>query len=340
MNPTIKDIAKACGVSKTTVSRYLNNSGYVSKDVADRIKKQIEDMNYVPSSMARNLSMNTSSEIAVIIPEVTNPFFSEVLQGITELADKAGLNILYFNTDRNPEKELKALDSLRSHPVQGVILTPATEGLIERDHNNRFLEAVEILNVPVVLLDRDISYVDWDGVFYNNFKGAYDCTKLLIEEGHTKIATITGDLSLQIGRDRQQGYQQALIDHGIDIQDDFSLDGDFTTETSYQQMKKLLTLDSLPTAIFSPNNLTTLGILKALFETGLKVPDDIAFVGFDDIELLNILNIHITSAHRDTIEMGRQAMDLLLKKISKLSQETQKIIIEPHMIRRGSEKKL
>jgi LacI family transcriptional regulator len=342
MKVTIKDIADACDVSKATVSRFINGSGYVSKDVADRLAGKIEELNYVPSATARSLSTKKSNVIGVIIPEVSNPFFAEIFKGISEIADKHDLNIFYCDTDNDGKKELKALNMLRSHEICGIILTPATGGLIDHEYNSDFVNAVKSLNVPVVLLDRDIEYVDWDGVFIDNFKGAYDSTQLLIKNGHKDIAIITGNRDLLIGQERFKGYMTAMYESDLTLHQEFIIEGDFTTETAYTKTINLLKLDKRPTAIFTSNNLTTLGVLKAFTEQGIRIPEDIAIVGFDDIAVLQLLNICLTVVHRDTVDMGRKAMELLIDNMKDSNMNKQrsgkKIIIEPEIIIRGSER--
>lgn len=340
MKTTIKDIAEACGVSKATVSRYLNSSGYVSKDVADRIKNKIEELNYIPSATARNLSLQESNVIGVVIPEVSNPFFGEVYKGISDIADDKGISIFYCDTNNDADKELFVLNTLRSHNISGLILTPATGGLLNQQKNEAFVEAVENLNVPVVLLDRDVEYVNWNGVFTDNFKGAYDATNELLKAGHTKVATISGDQRLHIGKERMMGYKKAIQDAGMKLEQKYIKVGDFSTKKGYQMMKELLNMSTPPTAVFSPNNLTTMGVLKAIREEGLTIPEDMAVVGFDDIELLDVLGIKLTAMKRDTVDMGREAMSLLLRLMNNDSDsvnDSQRIIIDPELVLRGSE---
>lgn len=338
---TIKDIAEACNVSKATVSRYINKSGYVSEEASEIIAAKIEELNYVPSAVARNLTTKKSNVIGVVIPEVNNPFFAEIFKGISQVADQYDLSIFYCDTDNNADKELKALAMLRRYDIEGLILTPATGGLYNNAYSDEFVESVSILGVPVVLLDRDVPFVKWDGVFIDNFKGAYDSTRSLIDAGHHRIATISGDMELMIGRERFRGFKEAIEDSGMRVDPSLVFDGDFSTDTAYAQMNRILDCTPEITAVFSPNNLTTMGILKAVFERELKIPDDIAIVGFDDIELLKILNVNLTVASRDTNEMGREAMRLLISRIqdkgTRASSTPQRIVLEPNVIRRGSE---
>lgn len=336
MKPTIRDIAEACQVSKTTVSRFLNNSGYVSKDVADRITAKIKELNYVPSSTARNLSLQRSNVIGLVVPEVSNPFFGEIFKGISDVADLHQMSILYCNTDNNRLKEIQAFEKLRSQQICGLIITPATGGLNNGSIDTEFLRHIEALDVPFVLLDRDVEYKEWPGVFTDSKKGAYEGTKLLIDNGHKFIATIHGDLSLLIGKERLEGYQQALKAHDL-YNEDFIFEGDFSINRGYEQMLKIIEHHPEISAVFSPNNLTTMGILKALQEKNLKMPEDIAVVGFDDIELLSLLGLNLSVIQRNPKVMGEKAIGLLVDMI-KNKNHHERLILQPEMIIRGSEK--
>ncbi|GAA0182283.1 LacI family DNA-binding transcriptional regulator [Clostridium sediminicola] len=338
---TIRDIAKLAGVSKSTVSRVLNNTGYVNVDTRRKIEKVIEENDYTPSATARSLSKQETNVIGVIIPEADNPFFGEILKGISDVADKNSLSIIFCNTNNDEEKEKNALRMLKEQRIKGVILTPATdEKLIQFDsHNKEFIGLVNALEVPVVLLDRDIDYNDWDGIFIDNKKGAFDAVNVLIKAGHKKIATITGDLKLKIGRERLEGYKEAFKHHCMEIDERYIFEGDFTTDTAYKLAKRIINMEEPPTAVFTSNNLSNLGFLKAIFETGLRIPEDIAFVGFDNVPLVDIFNINLSVVDRDTEKMGRMAMELLMKRLNDSNDEANSVIISPKLILKGSEKK-
>lgn len=337
MGVTIKDIAKACGVSKTTVSRYLNKSGYVSEEVANTIKEKVEELNYVPSQTARNLSTQSSNVIGVVIPEVSNPFFAEIFKGISTIADSNNFNLLYCDTDNDPVKELKNLSMLRTYNVAGLIITPASNSSVVESYERDLSAAIDNLNIPVVLMDRDLDTLQYDGVFTDNYKGSYDCTKLLLESGHKKVATIKGDTNISIGRERYRGYCDAILDAGLELDEGLIYEGDFTTDTAYRLTKEIMKGSDRPSGMFSPNNLTTIGILKALYEDGYKIPDDISLVSFDDIELLTALNIKLSVVKRDPEDIGRKAMELLLDKMNSDQPESvKKIVIEPTIVDRSS----
>lgn len=341
MVKTIDDIAKKAKVSKATVSRVINNSGYVGDTTRERVEKVIKENNYVPSVHARSLSKQDSDVIGVVVPEAENPFFGEVLTGISEIAEKNGLAILYCNTGKSEAREKRALKMLRQQRIKGLIITPTTEGKYSDGYAQDFKNLIDDLRVPVILLDRDVD-PSWSGVFTDSYRGAYICTKLLIDSGHKKIGIVTGDLTLGIAKKRLEGYKGAMNDAKLPIQDKYIYEGDFEEYKAYEVTKELLQDSDKPTALVTSNNLTTIGTIKAILEAGLKIPDDIALVGFDDIKMIEFMNLHITVAERKTIQMGHEAMELLLQIISDRNSHTKqnkitRIVIVPEIIKRGSE---
>lgn len=334
---TIKDIAQQAGVSKTTVSRVLNNSGYVGKDTRERIEAIIQNNNFSPSATARSLSKRETNTIGVMVPSADNRFFSAVLKGITKIVDKYNLTLIYCNTDESVAKEQKALLMLREQWVRGLILTPTVD-YSEKAAARHFKKLVNDLNIPVVIMDRPIEYVDWDGVFFDGYKGSYQAVEALIKEGHRKIANITGDLNIRIARERFEGYKQALIDHGIEVEDKYIYKGNFTMEKAYQLSMQCLSMEDPPTAVHTSNNDTSLGFLKAVTEKGLKIPQDIAFIGFDALDTLDAIGVRYSFVDRDTEKMGITAMELLLERIAHADQPKREVIFPPILVLTGSEK--
>lgn len=340
MKVTIKDIAAACNVSKATVSRYLNGSGYVSAEATEKIKAKIEELNYVPSQTARSLSTRQSKVIGVIVPEADNPFFGEIFRGISDIADQHDLSIIYVDTNNDQEKEFKALAMLRTYDICGLIVTVSGHDDAE-DYLNNLYKLIDELRVPVVFFDRQTPDNKWPGVYSDNEGGAYQGTKLLIDNGHEHIATITGKLNYLLGKERHEGFIRATQEAGMSIDQLTILEGDFTKETAYTYTKEIIAMKQRPTALFSPNNLTTIGAVKAIFEAGLRIPEDISLVGYDDIALFNDLKLGISSLKRDAVVLGEQCMDLLMKQIAhdhKL-ETVNDVIIKPDLMIRGSEKK-
>lgn len=337
MAVTINDIAKAAGVSRTTVSRVLNDSGYVKEETREKILKAINELNYTPSAIARSLSTNKTNTIGVIVPEINNPFFGEIIKGISSVADEHNLNIILFNTDDSREKELKALQLLKGQRIQGIIITPTYP---EDKFNSEYLNTLENLGIPVVLIDGHVNYFNFSGVFIDHIKGAFDGTSAFIKEGHKKIAIITGDMDSRPARDRLTGYKKALVMNNLPVEEKYIFYGDYKHESAYNATKQILRMEDRPTAIFVMSNMMILGCMKALYEEGIRVPEDIAIMGFDKINALNIVGMNISFINGPTIEMGRTGMELLIDNLDNKSnkKEIKRITLLPELVLKGSEK--
>ena len=333
----IKELAKRVGVSSATVSRVLNNSGYVKEETRKRVLEAVEEYNYVPNAIARNLSINDNPSIGVIIPDIENEFFFKAISGISEIADTYRYNIVYFGTNETLSKEHEFLDVAISQRLKGVIIAPVSQlDTITKDS----LLKLEKSGIPVVLIDRDIRGARFDGVFVDNFGGAYDGVDVLIRNGHRKIAVIAGQSTSKPGKERLQGYRQAMEDAGIPVQEEYIAYGDFKSEKAYESTKYLLGLKNPPTAIFSSNNESTLGCLKYLTERGIVPGQEIALLGFDDIETLKVIDYKLSVVERDARKQGMEAMKLLMECFtdSKNRQRGKRILVPYQIILRGSEK--
>lgn len=334
---TIKDVAALAGVSKSTVSRVLNNNGYVNDETRQRILKIIKANNYSPSATAINLSKRETTTIGVVIPEIDNSFFGEVLQGITSICDENDLSIICCDTQNNAIKEERALRMLEQQRVRGVIITPAID-YTEPDANLRLRTLLNKLNVPIVVVDRDFENSQWDGVFYENYQSAYCATSELIKAGNRRIGIITGDMNLKLARERFQGFQQAIKDHGLSINQQDVLKGDFTIKCAYELAKKMYLSKDFPKAMVTCNNRTTLGFIKATNECGYQIGKDIALIGIDHVKVLDILDYNFSYVTRDTNEMGCIAMQLLLDRIKNPAKQRNICMMPYHLVLQGSEK--
>ncbi|RKD21522.1 transcriptional regulator, LacI family [Caminicella sporogenes DSM 14501] len=337
MAVTIKDIAKAAGVSRATVSRVLNDSGYVREETRQKVLKAIKELNYTPSAIARSLSTSRTNTIGVIVPEINNPFFGEIIKGISQVADEHNLNIILCNTDDNKEKELKALKLLKQQRIEGIIITPTYP---EDEFNREYLSSLENLGIPIVLLDGHVEYFNFSGVFIDHIKGAYDAATALIEAGHRKIAIITGYMNSRPARERLIGYKKALEINNIPVEEKYIFYGDYTHETAYNITKEILNMKDRPTAIFVMSNMMILGCMKAFYEENIRVPEDMAIIGFDKIDVLNIIGMNISFVNGPTIEMGKMGMKILIESLNngKDVKELKRIILMPKLVLKGSEK--
>lgn len=330
-NLTIMDIAKEAGVSKATVSRVINNSGAVSPKTKERVLEVIKANKFAPSATARNLSKGTSSAIGFVVPEIDNPFFGEILRGVTEITDKNKLTLICYNTDDDDEKDQRALNLIRENRVRGILYTPASDYSDRRDRK-RLIRTFEEINVPVVVMDRNIDLPNVDGVYFNDSQGIYDATKALIDAGHTKIGIINADLDRVLARDRQRGFSNAMDQAGIPIREEYIFAGDFHATKAYFLAKELLAMEDRPTAVITCNNRTTLGFLKALSERGERVPDDIVCVGLDRIETLELLGQGYNFIERDAMKMGREAVELLINRMAFPDRPKMEVVLDTRLI--------
>ncbi|WP_027624854.1 LacI family DNA-binding transcriptional regulator [Clostridium lundense] len=336
MSVTINDIAKESGVSCATVSRVLNDSGYVKEETKQKILKVIEELNYTPSAIARSLSTNKTNTVGVIVPQINNPFFGEIIKGISKIADENDLNIILCDTDDSMEKELKALKLLKEQRIEGILITPTS---VEDEFNSEYLKTIDSFGIPIVLIDGNVKYSTFNGVFVDNIKGAYDGTEALIKAGHKKIAIITGRMNSKPAQDRFIGYKKALARNNILFNKEYIFHGDYNQEKAYEYTKKILSMKDRPTAIFVCSNMMTLGCLQALYEENIRIPEDMAVIAFDRIDVLNIVGMNISFINGPTIEMGKIGMKILIDNLNnKENKAIKRITLLPELILKGSEK--
>lgn len=336
MSVTINNIAKEAGVSLATVSRVINNSGYVKDETREKVMKVINKYNYTPSAIARSLSRNITNTIGVIVPDITNPFFGEIIKGISDVAECNNLNLILCDSNESVSKEIKSIKTLKEQRIRGIIICPTS---VENDLNSEYLKAITTLGIPVILVDGSLKYHNFDGVFVDNIKGAFDATQTFIKEGHKKIAIITGRMTSKPAQDRLLGYEKALIMNNIGIDSNLIFYGNYEEDSGYKCTKEILSLEDRPTAIFISNNLMTLGCLKALREKNLEISKDISLICFDSIPVLDTLGINISHINGPSRELGILGMNLLIDSLNtKSKKELSSIIITPELILKGSEK--
>lgn len=336
MPVTINDIAKKAGVSLATVSRVLNDSGYVKQETREKILSVIKELNYTPSAIARSLSTSKTNTIGVIVPEISNPFFGEVIKGISDVADENGLNIILFDSNESMEKEIKALKVLKEQRIQGILIASTS---VEDKFNSEYIVTIETMGIPIVLVDGHVTHANFSGVFVDNIKGAYEGTEALIKAGHKKIGVITGRMNSIPAQDRLLGYKKALTINNIPINEKYILTGNYKLETAYKKMKELIRMEDRPTAVFACSNMMTIGCIKALQEEKLKIPEDMAILGFDKNDVLDMLGMNISNVAGPTIELGRASMEMLIEYLNhKHSKELRRITLLPELVLKGSER--
>ncbi len=320
----INQIAKLSGVSKATVSRVINRSGYVKEETRKKVEAVIKEYEYSPNPSSINFKKN-GDVIGVILPEINNNFFSQVMEGISFEAQKLGFSVIYCYTSNDMDLEEQAVKMMKKHKVSGLIITPAT-GFLTPSAQTILTKMYESLNIPIVLLDREFENSKWDGVFYENFQSGYTATSKLIEIGHREIAIITGDLKLKLARQRFEGFISALEENKIELKDENILKGDFTLKKAYELSCKALDSSFSATAYLCCNNLTSLGFIKACNERKLTIGEDISLIGIDHIQSLESIGYPFSCVTRDSFKMGSTAVEMISEKLGSES-KTKKIAL-------------
>ncbi len=338
-NVTIQDIAREAGVGKTTVSRVINGNGYVKEETAQRVHKVMEKYHYQPSAAARSLSRQESDMIGLLLPEIDNPFFSEMIQGIASVVERSGFTVMLSSSANTPERDFRILESMHRQRIRGLIYVPACD-YDDEENYGQIKVALEQLGCPVVILDRPIARLDYDCVTTDNFIGAMSCTQTLIDAGHKRIGVVAGNMELFIGRERFRGFQKALERAKLPLKKEDILYGEFDKQITYERVKEMLSRPDYPKAFFLSNNLSEAGFLKAVFERNLRIPEDVAFVSFDKISNQDIYNMPFTYLERNVRDLGEQAAQLLIRRFDDPDGPVQKVVVISKVIPMGSERKV
>ncbi|MQA03090.1 MAG: substrate-binding domain-containing protein [Streptosporangiales bacterium] len=325
---TIRDVAGAAGVSPATVSRVLNQRVEVAADLRDRVNAAVQELGYRPNGPARSLRKRATTVLGIIIPDVQNPFFTAMVRGIEDTAQRAGYSVVLANTDEDQDKQQRYLEVAAAEQLAGVVLAPARQ-------SNRGLEVLVGQGIPVVTVDRRLRDGPVDSVVVNNHKAAKDATKHLIDRGRRRIGIVAGLLSTTTGARRLAGYKAALKQAGIELDEELVAKADFRLEGGYQAAKQLLDRGR-PDAVFASNNLMTIGTLQALAEAGVAIPDDVAVVGFDDISWATALRPPLTAVRQPTYEIGARAAELLLGRVAGDAAEPRHVVLSAELVVRGS----
>jgi len=328
---TLKDVAKQAGVSAMTVSRVINGSAGVDPETQRRVESAILDLEYVPNRVARGLVSQKTHTIGLIVPDVVNPFFAPVVRGAETTARKAGYRVLLCNSENDLRLEREYIDDLIEHRVEGLLLAPAS------DRSRVALLPLLRGSFPIVLLDRALPDIDCDSVVSDSIAGARKLIEHLIRVGHRRIAHFTDSDDVSTGRDRLEGYRQALEAAGIGYADELIFQTTVDRIGGYRAVQHMLTLDPLPTAIFTVNNMTAVGAMEGLRERGLRVPEHIGLVCYDDVEHLAVLSPFLTVMDQPAETFGSLGAQLLFERISgKGGARSRRIVLQADLVVRAS----
>ncbi len=326
----IRDVAKLAGVAPITVSRCINNSGYCSEETRARIEAAITQLGFVPNRLASGLRSKRTNTLALVVTDITNPFFTTIARGVEDKASEAGYTVIFGNTDESVSKEKMYLQMLSERRVDGILLVPAQSGL----DSVAYIKKQEI---PIVILDRRVSDLQTDVVRCDSEGGAYELTRLLISLGHREIGVINGPRGVSTSEDRLSGYHRALTEAGLEISTQWEYYGEFTQASGFEITRRIMAGSSKPTALFATNNFITYGALKALQELKIRVPEDIALVGFDDLPTNLITFPFLTVAAQPAYEVGKRAIEILLSRLEKGgSDQCQEVVLPAEIIIRRS----
>ena len=337
MSITIKEIAELAGVSTATVSRAFSDNDYINAETRDKILAIAEENGFVPRKYKHKTGSASQSDIVgVVIPDISNAYYAEVIRGIEEIMEGKGIQVLICNSDEKSGQEIRILDTLSRLRVRGIIIAPVS-GAVE--YNANFLHKLNKSGIPVVLLDRDIRGGTMDGVFMDNYNGAYQSIQTFIDNGHRDIAFVCGPMTSTSGLDRFNAYVAALKNNNIPVNEEYIVYGDFKLESAYRLTKKLMSKRNKITAIFSSNRRMSSGCLMALAEQGIVVGKDIAFISCGK---LDYNDLSLSYVDYPTVDIGRECAKMLLEKASegkrKSSSTKKRITFEMQLVLRGSEK--
>ena len=309
---TMKDVARLAGVSTSTVSHVINKDRFVSEAITAKVEAAIKELNYAPSALARSLKLNQTHTIGMLITASTNPFYSELVRGVERSCFERGYSLVLCNTEGDEQRMNRNLETLMQKRVDGLLLLCTETHQPSREIMQRYP------TVPTVMMGGDLA------------------TQYLIDKGHTRIACITGPLDKTPARLRLEGYRAAMKRAGLNIPDGYEVTGDFEFNGGFDAMRQLLSHPLRPQAVFTGNDAMAVGVYQALYQAELQVPQDIAVIGYDDIELASFMTPPLTTIHQPKDELGELAVDVLIHRITQPTLQQQRLQLTPILMERGS----
>lgn len=329
MPTTIRDVAVAAGVSAATVSRVLNANAVVAEHLRQRVLATVDRLGYRPNGAARSLRTRATLVLGTIISDITNPFFTALVRGVEDTAQEAGYSVILANTDEQLAKEARYLEVAAAEQLAGVVLSPASAAKTD-------VRLLTERGIPVVIIDRRLRGAPLDSVTVNNRAVTREATRHLVDQGCRRIAFLGGPAAASTATDRLTGYRSALIEADLPFDPDLVVHGDYRVEGGYLAARALLNRVPAPDAMFVSNNLMTLGALHALDEAGIRTPNDLAFVGFDDLTWALGSRAELSMVLQPTYQIGQRAAALLLQRIRGDRSPPQKIVLSASLTVRGS----
>jgi len=336
MNITIKEVAKLAGVSPSTVSRVISDSSRISDITKKNVRKAMGELGYHPNAIARSLVNRSTNTIGIVMPQspekaFLNPFFPQALSGISAAAHEADYCILLSTGSSEEEQEESIKSIIMGGRVDGVILMYSSA-------NNDTLEIIKEMKIPAVIIGKPMNT---EGILYvdnDNVDASYKVTKRLIEKGHKKIAFLSGSFKYVVSLDRLDGYRSALLHYGLELDRNYIVEGEFSKESGYESMEKLLSVREKPTAMVVTDDVMAFGAIEAIKKAGLKIPQDIEVVSFNNVPLAELCIPSLTSVDIDAYSLGYESSKLIIEKINGKA-EKDKVIVPTHIVYRDSSQK-
>ncbi|CAH1544251.1 DNA-binding transcriptional dual regulator RbsR [Vibrio rotiferianus] len=328
---TMKDIAKLAGVSTSTVSHVINKTRFVSEEISERVNNAAQELNYyAPSALARSLKVNRTKTIGMLVTTSTNPFFGEVVKGVERSCYHKGYSLILCNTEGDNERMRDSINTLLQKRVDGLILMCSS---LEGERIDVFERYSDI---PVVVMDWGPMLFTSDKIQDNSLRGGYLAAKYLIDCGHKEIGCITGPLIKHQAQMRYEGYKRAMIEAELDFNANWIVESDFECEGGYQALKKMVQRGPLPSSIFVSNDMMAMGVINAANELGIKIPDELSIIGYDDIHIAKFMSPSLTTIHQPKYRLGQAAVETLLTKLENYSKEPNVVQLEPTLVERNS----
>src|SRR5258708_19120940 len=321
----MQEIARMAGVSLGTVSHVLNNTARVREPTRKRVLDAVQAAGYQPSQLARGLRRDKTNMIGMIIPDITNPFFPAVVRGAEDVAFSNGYRLILCNTDNDHSKELIHLNELRTYLPAGLIVIPSNFSDLTTQ-----AESYRRAGTGAVCIDRPPKNSSGDSATPNNEAGAYNATRHLVQLGHTRLATITGPLHFTNAKERLGGFKRAMQEAKLHLSPEYAQETSYDKQGGHAKTLILLRLIPRPTAIFAGNDMIALGALLAVREAGLRCPEDISIIGFDDLDLAETTNPSLSSVSQSGYQLGTTAARLLLDRREGDTSPTKHIVLETH----------
>ena len=319
---TIHDVARLAGVSSMTVSRVINASGRISPATSARVSQAIAELGYMPNALARQLRSSRTKTLALVVTDITNPFFTTIARGVEDAARARGYAVMFCNTDESEQEELEYIRMLIQRRVEGILLVPAT-------NSSGSLQLLHDQGLPVVVIDRRAGSWEVDQARTDSEAGAYLAIRHLLDLGHRRIVAIAGPENVSTSTDRVAGYRRAMAEEGLPAESQQFLFGEYNETSGYEMMQRVLASPPQPTAVFAANNFIAYGALRALNEAGISIPTDMSIASFDDVPQGWIFDPALTVVSQPAYKIGRTAAALMLNRLASVEPTEGRTIVLP-----------